>query len=59
MHINQCTSLTWVTEVAEVTVMKVNLIPRKSVEILGTRVVISVRRFSRKVPIILFNCNKT
>lgn len=57
--INQCTSLTLVTMVAEVTVMKVNLITRKSVVILVTGVVVNVHRSSHKVSVILFNCNQT
>jgi len=56
---NLCTSLRLVTVVATVFVMKVNLIPRKSVVILVTRVVINVRRSSHKVTVILSDCNQT
>jgi len=49
----QCTTLRLVTAVAAVFVMKVNLVTRKSLVTLVTRVVIKVRRLSCKVTVIL------
>jgi hypothetical protein len=56
---NQCAALRLVTAVAAVFIMKVNLITRKSVVTLLTRVVINIRRSSSKVNVILSSCNQT